>query len=94
MKNNISQRKKHIASITLFFGYTCLYPIGLIINNYLTGSDTSRIGMFHIAYSSIVAQLGIGLIYLSVELYKKPKIKNIYRALTPLISRYKYRFVP
>ncbi len=75
MKNKISQIKKHIASITLFFAYACLYPIGSIINKCLTGEDVSGIGMFHLAYSSIVAQLGMGLTYLSVELYKNKEIK-------------------
>lgn len=75
MKNKISPARKHFANIVLFFAYACLYPIGLITSNCLSGADISNVGMFHIAYSSIVAQLGIGLIYLSVELYKNKEIK-------------------
>lgn len=75
VKNKNSPARKHFANIVLFFAYACLYPISLIINKCLTGEDLSGIGMFHIAYSSIVAQVGIGLIYLSIELYKNKEIK-------------------
>ena len=58
----------------MFFGYSSIYPFGLIVLKFMTGEDLSKITGFHIAYCLVALQIGLSLIWFSADLrrFNKP----------------------